>query len=318
MFALLQGFAIGLFLSCPVWFLLGMYNPRVAVPHRPDQPPRRWQVLLRYWFIVPFIAFLIWLTSLWGGWGPSLAGWLLGLGALAVEVPLESRWRRFRARWQERRRERAREAEALKARARLEQQEREAGLAVLDPNRPPVDADAVVLGLCEAKGRLLTQHRPDLAVQADRLYSRYAHVGAVLADKFQPGELAHQRAAGLAAEVCRNATDQLNTMASLLRGVAGVDGEYVQRRLSRDGGKLSTEEREALHRRLALLEDTERRLRTLSGRNEAAVTALDDAAASIARLRTEPSQASVAADQALRELGRFMDQAQRYDRGERV
>ncbi|MEY6433406.1 cobyrinic acid a,c-diamide synthase, partial [Thioalkalicoccus limnaeus] len=81
MFGFLQGFALGLFVSCLPWLIVGLIEPRLAVP---TERPTRVQVLLRYWLIVPFAAFLIWLTSLWGGLGPTLGGWLAGL----VAIPL--------------------------------------------------------------------------------------------------------------------------------------------------------------------------------------------------------------------------------------
>lgn len=299
MLSFLQGFAYGLFLSCLPWFVAGMADPRLAVA---SEPARRWEVIVRYWFLVPFIAFLLWLTSLWGGFGPSLAGWLAGLAAVAVELPLERRWRRWHS------------ARAARHRAATAHQRREAGVASLDPAHPPPDADDVVLELCSAKQQLLDAGRPDLAVQADRLYTRYAHVLRTLRDRFHPGEVTMDRAHGLVADVCRGGVDTLIRMASAARGVAGIDAAYVHRRLKDDTSRLSTEEREALAARLSLVEETDRRLRTLSTRNEAAMTALDHAAVAIARIETGRPRASMAADQALAELRRFVDRAELYNR----
>jgi hypothetical protein len=312
MFGFLQGFAYGLAVSCVPWFVAGMLNPRVAVP---TDPPSRWEVVVRYWFVVPFIVFVLWLTSLWGGFSPTLAGWLAGLAAIAVELPLERRWRRWRAARAARRREAARDAEAARQRATLEREARESGVLVLEPARPPVGADDIVLALCEAKQRLLDARRPDLAAQADRLYTRYAHVLDVLGAKFDARELTFERSRGLVAEVCRGALDTLSTMASLARGVAGIDVAFVRRRLEREAAHLSVDERQALHRRLELFEDTEQRLRELAARNEAALTALDDTAVAVARVETGRPQARVAADQALQDLRRFADKAALYGRG---
>lgn len=313
MYGFLQGFAYGLFLSCLPWLIAGLLNPRLAVP---VDPPRRWHVVARYWFIFPFIALLAWLTSLWGGFGPTLPGWLAGLGAVAVEVPAERWWRRWRGRRAQRRREAERDAEAARRRAQLEREEREAGVAVLDPAQPPVEADDVVLALCRAKQRLLEARRPDLATQADRLYTRYAHVVEVLEAKFDPREVTYERSRGLIAEVCRGAVDTLNAMASQAAGVTGIDAEYVRRRLQRKGERLPAAEAEALGRRLDLVRQTEEQLRELSGRNEAALTALDDAAVAVARLETERREASVSADLALQELRRFVDRAALYSNEE--
>lgn len=312
MFGFLQGFAYGLLVSCLPWFAVGMFDPRLAVP---ADPPTRWQVIVRYWFAAPFIGFLLWITSLWGGFEPTLGGWLAGLAAIPAEIFVERRWRRWKASKAEREREAARDAEAVRLRAALEREEREAGLRVLDPDHPPADADQIVLGLCAAKRRLLDFRRPDLATQTDRVYSRYAHVLDVIGSKFDQRELTYGRSRELVVEVCRSTLDNLATMTSLVSGVASIDADFVQRRLDRDGERLPAEERQALQRRLQLVNETEDRLRDLLARNELALTALDDTAVSVAALETGRPQARIAADQALQDLRRFVDGAARYGRG---
>lgn len=328
MLGFLQGLAYGLFLTCLPWFLIGMANPQYAIP---TQEPNRLQVIIRYCLVVPFIALLLWLTSLWGGFGPSLAGWLAGLVAIAVERPAEGRLRRWwKARKQRREEERAARRQAeLKAELRnrtqedarrqaeldaeLHSQSYESAMNTLDPCHPPEGADYVVRALCSAKQLLLDTRRSDLAVQADRLYNRYSHVMEVLQARFEVTELAFERSRTLVSEVCLGAVDNLNAMASQASGVAGVDTDFARRRLAQ-GSRLPAEERQALERRLALVEETERHLRDLSARNEAALTALDDTAVAMARIDTGRSHATVNADQALYDLQRFVDRAGRYSR----
>ncbi len=312
MLGFLQGFAYGLFLTCLPWLLVGLVNPRLAVP---IEPPGRLQVILRYVLVVPFISMLLWLTSLWGGFGPTLTGWLAGLVAIPVALPLERRLRGWLARRREQRRQAGRAAEAARRRAQQQRDAHEAHLAELDPARPPADADDLVLALCRAKQGLIDARRPDLAVQADRVYSRYRHVLGVLESRFDSGELAFARARGLVVEVCFGVVDTLDAMASRARGVANVDGDFVRRRLSREGRQLGSEERAALVRRLELLEETEKGLRELAARNESALTVLDDTAVSLARIQTGRPQASVTTEQALEELRRFVSRADRYGRG---
>ena len=309
MFGFLQGFAYGLLVSCLPWFAVGMYDPRLALP---TDPPSRWQVFVRYWFAAPFIGLLLWITSLWGGFDPTLGGWLAGLAAIPFEVFAERRWRRWRAGRVERSRAAERDAEASRRRAQLEREEREAGLRVLDPDRPPEQADEIVLGLCAAKRRLLDLRRPDLAVQADRVYSRYVRVLDVLGARFDANELTYERAQGLVAEVCRTVLDRLASIASLAETVTGIDANYVRRRLAREFEHLPEEERSALERRIELVEGTENRIRALLGGNESALTALDDLAVSMSALETGRQRATVAADQALDELRRFAEGVGRY------
>ncbi|QTF93358.1 cobyrinic acid a,c-diamide synthase [Halomonas sp. BM-2019] len=309
MLGFLQGFSYGLFMTCLPWLLVGLANPRLALA---SDSPSRWQVIARYGLVVPFISLLLWLTSLWGGFGPSLAGWLAGLVAVPLALPLERRLRGWLRRRRERRQRLQREAERRHRQAREAQ---EAGVAVLDPARPPADADRLVLAMCRAKQGLIEARRPDLAVQADRLYSRYRHVLAVLSGRFDSGELAFERARGLVAEVCLGALDTLDAMASQARGVASVDADFVRRRLAADGKRLGEEERAALLRRLELVEETERRLGELAARNESALTVLDDTAVAMARIETGRPQASLTTERALEELRRFVEGADRYGRG---
>ena len=309
MLGFLQGFAYGLFLSCLPWFVTGMVNPGLALP---TKPPRRRHVVLRYWFAVPFVAFLLWLTSLWGGFDPTLGGWIAGLLAVAVELPLERRWRSWREARVARRRHAELEAAATRKRAELERAQREAGMAVLDPAQPPVGADDVVKALVAAKHHLLAVRRPDLAIQTDRVYTRYARVVDNLQAKFDVRELTYERWRGLVAEVSLGTVDNFASMASLVDGIAGIDPEFVSRRLAREGERLPGEERAALEQRLELVKDTEKRLNALTANNEAALTALDNAAVAVARVETGRPQASVAADLALRDLHRYIDNAERY------
>ncbi|MEQ6916456.1 cobyrinic acid a,c-diamide synthase [Halomonas aquatica] len=312
MLGFLQGFSYGLFLTCLPWLLAGLVNPRLAVP---VEPPSRLRVILRYCLVVPSISMVMWLTSLWGGFGPTLSGWLAGLVAIPLLLPLERRLRGWLGRRRDRRHRQSLSAEAARRRARQERDAHEADLTVLDPARPPEEADELVLALCRSKQALLDVNRPDLAVQADRVYSRYRHVLAVLEGRFHSGELAFVRARELVVQVCLGAVDTLNSMASQASGVVNVDGDFVRRRLSREDRRLGTEERTALMRRLELLEETERRLRELAARNESALTVLDDTAVSMARIETGRPQASVTAERALEELSRFVSRADRYGRG---
>lgn len=310
MLGFLQGFSYGLFMTCLPWLLAGLVNPSLALPVAAQG---RLQVILRYCLIIPFISMLLWLTSLWGGFSPSLLGWLAGIVAIPVALPVERTLRGWLARRRERRREAQRVAEVRQRRAQEERKAYEAGVIVLDPTRPPEGADDLVLAMCRAKQRLLEANRPDLAILADRLYSRYRHVLDVLSSRFHTGELAFERSRGLVSQVCLGAVDTLTTMASQASGVVSVDGDYVRRRLAK-GKQLSEEERAALVRRLDLLVETEHRLNELSARIESALTVLDDTAVSMARIETARPQASVTTEKALEDLRRFVEGADRYAR----
>ena len=311
MLGFLQGFSYGLFMTCLPWLLVGLFNPGLALP---VLAPSRLQVIFRYCLLVPFISMLLWLTSLWGGFSPSLFGWLAGIVAIPVALPVERTLRGWLARRRERRQQAQRVAAVRKRRAQEERKAYEAGVSVLDSARPPEGADDLVLAMCRAKQSLLDVHRPDLAIQADRLYSRYRHVMDVLSGRFHTGELAFERSRGLVTQVCLGAVDTLTSMASQARGVVSVDGNYVRSRLTQEGKQLGEEERAALVRRLDLLVETEHRLNKLSARIESALTVLDDTAVSMARIETARPQASVTTEKALEDLRRFVEGADRYTR----
>ncbi|NLF52842.1 MAG: cobyrinic acid a,c-diamide synthase [Thauera phenolivorans] len=307
MFEFLQGLAFGLLMSCPPWFMAGMFDPRLATP---EDLASRWQVILRYGFAVPLIGMLLFMTSLWGGFGASLAGWLAGLAAVPLELFVERRWLRWR------RGRAAREQSAVRQRelARRAAECHESHLLTLDPARAPGGGDELVLGLWQAKRELVALRRPDLAVQADRLYTRYDRALTVLGEKFDTREVTFERARGLVGAVSRGGLEALDSMVSLAGGSAAIDTDFVRRRLEREGAALPIAEREALRHRLALAEDTERRLSELGARHEAALTALDDVVVAVARIETGRPQAGIATEQALTELRRFAERAGLYGR----
>lgn len=311
MLGFLQGFSYGLFMTCLPWLLVGLYNPRLALA---VSAPNRLQVILRYCLGIPFLSMLLWLTSLWGGFSPSLVGWLVGIVAIPVALPIERKLRGWLAQRRERRHQQQMDSEARKRRAQQERTASEAGVRVLDPDHPPENADELVLAMCQAKQRLLDVQRPDLAILPDRLYSRYRHVMEVLGERFHSGELAFERSRGLVSQVCYGAIDTFTSMASQARGVVSVDGHYVRERLSREGQRLSHEERTALQRRLDLLNETEQRLKGLTAQIESALTVLDDTAVAMAQIETARPQASVTTEQALEDLRRFVEGADRYAR----
>ena len=309
MFDFLQGLAFGLLVSFMPWFMAGLYDPRLVVP---EEVASRWQVILRYAVAMPSVAMLLLMTSFWGGFGASLGGWLVGLAAVPIELFVERRWRRWRAARAGRDRAAARERQ----RSELARARGERDLLTLDPDVAPTGADTVVMQLWEVKRELVGLRRPDLAVQADRLFTRYHRALDVLDDKFDAREVTYERARGLVGEVGREATAGLGAMVELVHGSAGLDADFVRERLTRDAPRLGATERDALQRRLAIADETERRLADIAAGNEAALTALDDVAVAVARIDTGRAQGGGAGnmEQALQELRRFAECAGLYGR----
>jgi hypothetical protein len=309
MLGFLQGFAYGLLLSCMPWFMLGMFNPALALG---TDKPARWQVFVRYAVVLPFAGFVIWATSLWGGFEPLLSGWLAGLGAVPLGLFVERRWRGWRRRRETQEAAMASDARAQAERARKATEAREAGLRELDPASPPADADELVLALCRAKAVLLEARRPELAALADRIDGRYMRLKRIIAARFDARELAFERADTLVADVSRGALLTLQDIATLSQNAAGIDESFVRRRLAQQDTDLGAGERATLMKRLQVLADAERRIREHTGRIEAALTAMDHAALSISAVETTRAPTALLADEALAELRRFADNAHRY------
>ena len=307
MFDFLQGLAFGLLVSFMPWFMAGLYDPRLVVP---EEVASRWQVILRYAVAMPSVAMLLLMTSFWGGFGASLGGWLVGLAAVPIELFVERRWRRWRAARAGRDRAAARERQ----RSELARARGERDLLTLDPDLAPTGADTVVMQLWEVKRELVGLRRPDLAVQADRLFTRYHRALDVLDDKFDAREVTYERARGLVSEVGSGAAAGLGAMVELVQGSVGLDADFVRGRLEREAARIGGTEREALQRRLALADETERRLGEIAAGNEAALTALDHVAVAVARIDTGRGQPAGATEQALQELRRFAERAGLYGR----
>jgi hypothetical protein len=136
----------------------------------------------------------------------------------------------------------------------------------------------------------------------------------VLDEKFDRREVTYERARGLVGEVGSGAAAGLGAMVALVQGSVGLDADFVRERLEREAARIGGTEREALQRRLALADETERRLGEIAAGNEAALTALDHVAVAVARIDTGRGQPAGATEQALQELRRFAERAGLYGR----
>ncbi|WP_409523149.1 cobyrinic acid a,c-diamide synthase [Nitrincola sp. MINF-07-Sa-05] len=302
MLSFLQGFAIGLFLMCGPWFITGLFNPGLVLP---DDRADRLNVFKRYLFVIPFLSFILGLTSLWGGFGPSLAGWLSGLGALFVWVPVEHRVRGFLNR---RRLKKAQQQAQAELQANRAAHLKEQSTATLDLDDPAEQSDPLVKSLQRCK-RQLKNVALDLA-QPDRFYTRYITLQSLLAQRFESGELAMQRSQTLIQDVYGSVIHRLDRMVELQVQLNALDPAFIRRRL--DDTTLVGTERQALQARWALVETSKQHLDKLTADNEAALTALDTT--SIALMQLQTSDPGVPdADRVMAELDRFNQRVAQYE-----
>ena len=298
MLSFLQGFSIGLALMCGPWLLTGLLNPALVLP---GGRPERLRVIKRYALVLPFICFLLGLTSLWGGFGPSLSGWLSGLGVLFVWVPAERGIRRYIEKFKQRQQQKRTQAEQQSW-----QQER--ATTSLDLDEAIAQTDPLVAKLQGVK-QTLQQLQLD-ATEADRFYSRYIKLKTLLEQRFEPGELAIQRAQSLIQDVYQSVMRRLQHLADLQQQCLSLDPEFIRRKL--DNPATPASQRDALQARWALVESIYQQQAQLQAENEKTLTALDTTSMALMQLQTQdPGVAD--ADKVMQALELFNQRVSRYE-----
>ncbi|SFB86674.1 hypothetical protein SAMN05660443_0619 [Marinospirillum celere] len=306
----LQGMALGLFMISPVMLMLGIYNPGWVLPKHRN--PGRFRVIGTYAFMLPVISFFLGVSTFWGGFGPTLLGWLTGvlmpvMIKLLVDAGYEQELNAQRRKTQDDL------AEKRKQAAMQENQER--GTSELKASHLTRQDDPLLHRLAALKeilrGYPQLLEKPLYLQQPDRFYSRYLQLANLLARRFQPDEITARRLRQLALRSLQYAVDRFEAMEPLLGSLQGLDQEYVKRRLQ---GARHQAEKQALEDRQRLIEQLHNRLLELMAENEMALTTLDTTLTSLASINTDQRGGTEAANQALNELKRFSEQLNEYDR----
>ncbi len=285
----LQGFAIGLVIMSGPWLLAGLFKPEWVLP---DIKPNRFKVFLRYGMAIPFTSFLLGLTSLWGGFGPSLIGWLSGLVALFVAVPIERRIRHY---LHKRRLKRSFMNNREQVDVNLE---RDAALS---------DTDDIIKQLNSVRIQLTK-----LSVEVDlpeRFYSRYTKLQTVLSKRFQKEELAMQRSQSLIKDVYQSTLKQMGSFLDIHQQLSLLDLAYIQRQLS--DPSVQGVAKQALLQRQALAQTLHKESDGLLAEFEKTLTALDTTWLKLSELgRTHPNHQEL--DQVLSSLEKFNQRLTHY------
>lgn len=290
MLSFLQGFAIGLMIMAGPWFIAGLFKPEWVLP---DLKPSRFKVFLRYGLIVPFSSIVLGLTSLWGGFGASLLGWVAGLGALFVAVPLERRLRQF---FQKRQQHASVESQREQVDVNLEQDAKRAG------------ADSMIKQLNAIRIQL---EKLKVSIELpERFYSRYAKLQAVLSKCFQPNELAMQRAQDLISDVYKTSLHQLDRFIDVQQQLQLLDLNYIQRQLT--DSTLTGVAREALLQRQTLAASLQQEARTSLAEFEKTLTALDATRLKLSQLNQSTSS-NRELEHVLEALERFNQRIAQYE-----
>lgn len=295
MLSFLQGFAIGLMIMTGPWLLAGMYKPEWVSP---DLKPNRFKVFLRYGVAVPFTCLVLGLTSLWGGFGASILGWLSGLAALFIAVPVERRLRKLLQRRQRR---------------LFESLHREQVDVDLQRDAKYPDADSIIKQLNAIREQLAIV-KVDVDIP-ERFYSRYTKLHAVLSKRFQPNELAMQRAKALIKDVYTTRLHQLNRFVEVQQQLKLLDVTFIERQLA--DSSLVGVAREALLQRQSLAATLQLEANASRAEFEKTLTALDATWLNLSQLNisqlNESTSSHAELEQALEALERFNQRLSNYE-----
>lgn len=289
MLSFLQGFAIGLAIMTGPWLLAGLLKPEWVLP---DIRPNRLKVFFRYGMAVPFTSLVLGLTSLWGGFGASLMGWLSGLGVLFIAVPLERKLRRFLH-------HRKLQKMANTFREQLD--------VNLEKDASNDHADSITKQLNAVRTQLL-KLKTHVEVP-ERFYSRYAKLQHVLAKCFQPQELAMQRAQALIKDVYQTSLRQMDRFVDLHQQFQMLDLGYIQRQLSES--HVTGVTRDALKQRQQLANSLQQEIHSLQAEFEKTLTALDSTRLKLSNLQGT-SSSNTELENVLGALDRFNQRVSQY------
>ncbi|WP_404418820.1 hypothetical protein [Marinospirillum sp.] len=306
----LQGMALGFFMISPVMLFLGIYNPDWVLPRH--KRPGRFRVIGTYAFALPAFSFFLGVSTFWGGFGPTLMGWLTGVIAPSLIKVLIDAGHEEEVKDKHRKAEKERQQQKRQATMREAQESNTLELNAKNLSRGDDPLLHRLAGLKEALHAYPTLLEDSFFLQQpDRFYSRYLHLKKLLDQRFQPDEITARRLRQLTGRLLQYAIDRFEAMEPLLGSLQGLDQEYVQRRLK---GVRHQAEKQALLDRQQLIDNLEARLLDLTAENEMALTTLDTTLTSLASINTEKQGGTEAAKAALKELKRFSEQLNEYDR----
>jgi hypothetical protein len=141
----------------------------------------------------------------------------------------------------------------------------------------------------------------------------------ILAQKFSPSELTYGRYLGIAEQVLLAGLDNLERVCLALKSVSTADVGELQARIAElesetDAG--AREEMATLRQRLKLREEQTDLAEKLLLQNEKALTELDHVTAKVATVVTEKGRAELDLEQAMEELRRLAERAEKYEVGD--
>ena len=151
--------------------------------------------------------------------------------------------------------------------------------------------------------------------QIDSFNAKYKNFVDVLKNKFDPSELTYNRYLSIAEQVFLGGIDALEDAAAALKSVSAIDVKHIEESIQELTGDSSPQARahmEALQARLEVRDQQLQRVQSLLLSNEQALTELDVVAAKIASIDTKQGQSRIDLEDAMSELQRLIQRAEKY------
>lgn len=155
------------------------------------------------------------------------------------------------------------------------------------------------------------------ALQQLKLFSaKFDNFTAILAKKFDPGELTYARYLGIAEQVFLAGLDNLENYYLTIKSVSAVDLRSLTARLDQLNGQADQAKHEgeitALTKRLDLYHQQQHKVHQIQQQNETALTELDFVTTKLADVQTKKGMADLDMENAMQELARMASRAEQY------
>lgn len=148
--------------------------------------------------------------------------------------------------------------------------------------------------------------------QISLLSEKFASFGRILGKKFQPEEITYARYLSIAEQVYLGALANLEKVSLTLQSIAAIDLQHIQSQIEAHKQEQDSDALQALEQRLALWKQQQAKALSLKNQNQVAMTQLDAVSARLADLDTSSKVNTLQLDDALDELKRLIERAEKY------
>ena len=148
--------------------------------------------------------------------------------------------------------------------------------------------------------------------QINLLNEKFSTFSRILGKKFQPEEITYARYLSIAEQVYLGALANLEKVSLTLQSIAAIDLAHIKAQIERHRQQKNSSTLQALQERLSLWEQQHAKALSLKNQNQIAMTQLDAVSARLADLDTSSKANTLQLDDALAELKRLIERAEKY------